>query len=278
MCSTAVTITADATTVRVASPYNPDFAPAAKRLGGRWEPTTRTWLFDLRDEARVRDLCRRIYGTDGTVATGDLVTLRLTATCDVASDVHGGLYAAGRQIAHASGRDSGARLGGGIVVLSGRVTSGGSVKNWYTVMREGAVVLIRDVPREAAEREIAEWTTRGLGSADIVPEQTPAARPIAVDRAALEAERARLLARLAEIDATLGGDAAPAPAGTQAAAVAAIEPGALALGQVIDGSLFKPDASPAPAGARCAVCGTTHHVAWIAGAGEALCAAHQDDY
>jgi hypothetical protein len=50
------------------------------------------------------------------------------------------------------------------------------------------------------------------------------------------------------------------------------------MGKVIGGQLFKPDASAAPAGARCARCGATEGVAWIAGAGEHLCAQHQDEY
>jgi hypothetical protein len=64
---------------------------------------------------------------------------------------------------------------------------------------------------------------------------------------------------------------------TQAAAIAAlgIDP-IRAGGQVIDGALFKPDASPTTR--ACARCGTTSQVAWIAGAGEALCVKHQDDY
>lgn len=67
--------------------------------------------------------------------------------------------------------------------------------------------------------------------------------------------------------------------GTQAAVVAefGLDPVTLG-GHVIDGMVFKPDATAAPTGSRCARCGTTAAVAWIAGAGEALCARHQDDY
>jgi len=52
--------------------------------------------------------------------------------------------------------------------------------------------------------------------------------------------------------------------------------GDFGLAKNIDGYEFKPDASPTKL--RCARCGTTAGVAWIAGAGEALCYRHQDDY
>ena len=63
--------------------------------------------------------------------------------------------------------------------------------------------------------------------------------------------------------------------GTQASAVAEMMPGALALGHVVDGVMFKPDAHPAHRG-ECARCGRPG--VWISGAAEILCGRHQDDY
>jgi hypothetical protein len=57
--------------------------------------------------------------------------------------------------------------------------------------------------------------------------------------------------------------------------VAALAPGALALGKVgPEGAIYKPDASVTDL--RCARCGAP--AMWIGGAGEALCYRHQDDY
>ena len=69
-------------------------------------------------------------------------------------------------------------------------------------------------------------------------------------------------------------DCATVHPGTQAAAVAAMAPGAMALAKPGPGGLYKPDASPTDL--RCARCGRP--AMWIAGAGEALCVRHQDDY
>lgn len=55
--------------IHVSSPYHPDFPPAARQLGGKWDSDV--WVFDARDDARVRGLCCDIYGTDGDVGADD---------------------------------------------------------------------------------------------------------------------------------------------------------------------------------------------------------------
>lgn len=186
MSTQHVSITTTDSQVRVRSPYNTWFAPAARKLGGNWvEPD---WVFDRRDEDRVRALCLQLYGTDGF--RSDLCTVRVTYDADE-RELQGPLTVNGRIVAQARGRDSGARLGEGVVLLSGSFTSGGSMKNWTTRAGSGgAVVLVRDFPRAAAE---------ALAGSDVTIE--PEA-PL-IDREALAAERERLVARLAEIDALL---------------------------------------------------------------------------
>jgi hypothetical protein len=184
-----VSITVNSTTLAVKSPYNSEFVATAKRYGGKWSGGQ--WVFDARDEERVRELCKKVYGSDGL--TADLCTIRAKFTAN-ASVGGGPIEIAGRTIARAHGRDSGARLGEGVVLLEGKFGSGGSMKNWATfVGRNGAVVLVRDFPRAQAERLIAE----GADWISIEPEAPP------LDRAALEAERDRLSARIAEINALL---------------------------------------------------------------------------
>lgn len=187
-----VTIAKTGSNITVTAEYNSRFVAHAKDLGGKWESPC--WVFDARDEQRVRDLCRDVYGTDGV--TADLVTLRIEWMEDGAAPcapigVHG------RTIARAYGRDTGAKLGDGIVLLEGGFDSGGSQRNWKTTVDAGTVVLVRDFPAAAAKRLIAkqkETDTRVYS----IEEETPV-----VDRGALAAERERLLARIAEIDGLL---------------------------------------------------------------------------
>jgi len=121
-----VTIQIDSSKLSVKAPYHPDFPAKARSLGGKWDNVM--WNFDARDETRVRALCMEIYGEDDASAA-DLVTARVHVNKSW-WECNKGLYFAGRCIAYATGRDSGARLGGGVVVLNGKFSSGGSAKNW----------------------------------------------------------------------------------------------------------------------------------------------------
>src|SRR5215212_9422329 len=48
--------------IAVSSPYHPSFPPRARQLGGTWDAGRLIWLFDPRDEERVRGLCEEVYG------------------------------------------------------------------------------------------------------------------------------------------------------------------------------------------------------------------------
>jgi len=150
---TPVAIETTGATTRVRSPYNSLFVAFAKSRGGRWDATSRAWVFDARDESAVRDECLRVYGNDGT-RSASLVDLRISwpegghASCEA-------LGIAGRTIAAATSRDSGARQGEGVVVLEGGFRSSGSARNWRTEALPGTVVVVRDLPRPLVESILA---------------------------------------------------------------------------------------------------------------------------
>lgn len=191
-----VTITNDGRTVTLSAPFDPAFPAKARKIGGRFDPAPlKVWRFDARDEQRVRALAREFWGTDGSDADEPTVTVRVPLTP---------IYAwreqeyrlAGRRLAWRAGRDEQVRLADGVVVVAGEFPSrGGSVRNPslgdYGDKLEEIVLEVRDVPRSVAEKMRAE-------QADATVLDAPA-----VDREALQAERAQLAARLAEIDALL---------------------------------------------------------------------------
>lgn len=185
--STVTIETADGTTT-VRSPYHPDWPGKAHALGGKFRQGV--WVFDARDEDRIRALARSIYGTDGTPEPGGTVSVRVEVS-DARGDRGGrpaSLYVAGRLIATRFHRDEQPRLGDGVVLLAGGFTASAGSHNYIELgPRDGTVVEIRDVPRAMA-------VEHGL---EIVDNDEP-------DRDALLAERERLSARLAEIDAILG--------------------------------------------------------------------------
>ncbi|HEX4185032.1 MAG TPA: DNA repair protein RadC [Stellaceae bacterium] len=55
----------------VGTPYHPNFPARARLLGGDWDALRHVWIFDAREDERVRSLCREIYGTDGLVPIAD---------------------------------------------------------------------------------------------------------------------------------------------------------------------------------------------------------------
>lgn len=183
----------------VTTPYNPDFVRRVKALGGKWDSSSRTW--QVREEAveGVRAAMQAVYGrTDAEPAATVTVVVKtkwaLSALC-------GPFCLFGKVIARAYGRDSGAKVGDDVAFLAGQPTSSGSAKNWTTLIPGDAVIEIYGVAEDFARREIARLNAAGedMGyTAEIKGEAH-------IDREALQAERERLLARLAEIDKILGG-------------------------------------------------------------------------
>lgn len=193
-----VKITETNGTVEVASPYHPAFPPAARMLSGKFNRGSSVWVFPASQLGRVRELCQDIYGTDGTAQ--ELVTVRVVVEpISRKSDCQ--LYIAGRKVASVSGRDSGARLGDGIVLLEGAFSSGGSMKNPGLFAREGTTIEILDLPKAKAD-ELVAGEEAYVASAEIVGETT-------LDVDALKEERERLQARIGEIDALLADHSAP---------------------------------------------------------------------
>lgn len=187
--SAGVSISKTGSSVRVVAPYNKGFVDDARLLAGRWEKPA--WVFDALVETQVREACMSWYGSDGVI----------TRTCTVRVNFpphfskNGPIRLGGRPIAEAIGRAAGVTLGRDVILLSGGFGSAGSYAHPRTVVdEEGATVLLRDFPTARAELLIAK-PQRGI-VVTIVPE-------VAMDAEALTAERGRLMARLAEIDALL---------------------------------------------------------------------------
>ena len=61
----AVSIAEQGDRIVVGAPYHPNFPARARLLGGDWDALRHVWIFDAREDARVRSLCREIYGADG---------------------------------------------------------------------------------------------------------------------------------------------------------------------------------------------------------------------
>lgn len=184
-------ITVENGTAKVFTPYHKMFVENIKNIGGRkWCPSEKCWTVPESEIGTVRKYMQEVFGeTDLPDAEGK-VTVKVTFTADAIAE-RGAVVLFGKTIARAIGRDSGARVGDEATLIEGKIDSGGSARNWRTVVEEGTTFTVRNVPRAALEMDTEyDVTTEILEEAKI-------------DRAALEEEKERLLARLAEIEKLL---------------------------------------------------------------------------
>ena len=171
------------------TPYNAEFVKRIKAAGGRW--TMDCWVVSDRAEEIVEKIMMEIFGENGKTAV-ETVNVRVTVKPGYClTGYQSGASLFGRPVAKAWGRDSGAKVCDGVCFEKGAPTSGGSVKNWKTLIDEGTVFLMYDVPRAIVEREIG---TPSLEDVEVEIIKT------GISREALEAEKSQLLARLAEIE------------------------------------------------------------------------------
>lgn len=187
-----IAITETGTKIDVTAPYHPEANADYRDLGGRFQRDTKTWRFDARDLDRVRDVLVKHFGRDDR-EPASTVTARITLPWKVSEPE---LRMFGRVIASRRGRDAAVRLGEDVVLISGKFSHrGGSMKYPEIGEADDVVLEVRDIP---------------AGHADLDDEDVELVGDAAVDVDALLAERERLLARLAEIDAQL-----PEPEGTE---------------------------------------------------------------
>lgn len=121
-------------TIEVVTPYNREFVEKARNLRGKWNSAKSAWVFDDSIEEYVKQALIDCYGTTGEGPI-EYCSLLIKKHTDQADKDAVELF--GRTIAKAYGRDSGAKLGDGIVWIDGTYDSGGSVKNWRTDVYSG---------------------------------------------------------------------------------------------------------------------------------------------
>lgn len=182
------------TKIIVQSPYNSLFVEQARKLAGKFKDCPKRWEFDIRDEAEVLEACYLHYGEDGI--RNDKCNVQITFH-ETFSEYHGALTILGYPLARAFNRDSGAKVGDGVLIKEGGFDSGGSMKNWTTKAYAGTVIVLRDISKPLVQLFIDE------------NRYDPEAVTIEIleEYSDLAAEKAKLLARVAEIDAQLNAQA-----------------------------------------------------------------------
>lgn len=190
---TDITIVVEGESAYLTAPYNANANTSYRNIGGQWDRGRRAWRFAARDVELVRDVLREHFGRDDRPTRVVDVRVNLEEICDGREDE---LWFGGRLVARRPSRDAHVRLGADVVVIQGEFApAGGSIRYPELGPVDGMVLEVRDVP--ADHPDLAQDGVTVLGSDD-TPELTEETR------AALEEERAALLARLAEIESLLG--------------------------------------------------------------------------
>ncbi len=185
---TTYAVSKTGTQLVVVTPYNPSFIAAAKaQLGGRWNGAA--WIFDIRDQTEVMAMLKKYYDWKPGMA---LVSVKVYVEAEQRYS-RSPFVMLGRALVSAWGRDGGARLGLGVRLHAGAVTSGGSVKYWETVIRAGTELVVHDVPEGMARSYVD-----GTRSKEQIRVELFRTIPV-LDVVALTSESEGLILRIAEI-------------------------------------------------------------------------------
>ena len=111
--------------------YNRNLIDECHKLGGKWDGDEKAWVFSGLVSDKVDELDEKYNSKP--------IAVELTFNSEL-YEYGGPVTLAGFEIAKAYGRDSGAKLANGIALIEGGITSGGSMKNWKTIVKEGSVI------------------------------------------------------------------------------------------------------------------------------------------
>lgn len=189
MTATNINITTEGNTLYLTAPYNPTANADYKGLGARWDGARKSWKFSAADLNPLREVLHDHFGYDDRPIETVTVRVALHGEYDRGD---GDLEMFNRTLASRETRDARVKLAPGVRVVEGSFEgSAGSMRHPALGDLDGIVLEVRDVPAAHADLNDEDVT---IQEAEELPD---------TELAALEAERATLIARLAEIDARL---------------------------------------------------------------------------
>lgn len=174
----------------VYTPYNPDFVKAIKGIGGaKWDSSERCWTIPETAVDAARIIMTEVYGYSD-IKENKTVTLRVIFNERI-SKTRADIVLFGKILAHAYGRDSGAKVGDDVAYIEGGATSGGSAHNWNSIVKEGSVAILSNVNENVYKNEKPEYNI----TVEVINTK--------INEQELLDEKERLLNRIVEIDRLL---------------------------------------------------------------------------
>ncbi|MCB8881253.1 hypothetical protein ACELLULO517_13480 [Acidisoma cellulosilytica] len=172
-----LSVKVETTRLELQAPYHPALPLRARAIGGRWMGAGIGWTFPLSAEAALRALCEDIWAVDGS-PEASAATVDLQIAVDERAPVRrvflayeGPIYLVGREIAASLINRKAARPGRGIRFLEGKPRCVETPSKWSTVIPNGSVFLVRDVPTMAIAR--FRHALAGAGELDVRATKRP---------------------------------------------------------------------------------------------------------
>jgi len=117
--------------------YFPEAISLIKKLGKvSWDSSKKGWIVDSDFESEVKNILVDFYGSDGSFIP-KTINIELTANNDI-DMLKQPVRFAGKVVASAYSRDSGAKTGENVALIEGNINSGGSANNWKTSIEKGS--------------------------------------------------------------------------------------------------------------------------------------------
>lgn len=179
--------------IKVKVPFSSTFNKKAKKLNGKWDNSTRTWNFSLKNLSRVKELCLETYGDDGN----GYEPITLQVNLSQGSFKRGNtICIGGIQLCNRPYRDSRVRLSKNVIVIKGDFLSWGGSCNYPEVTWDDKEELILEVEK-FPKRILDNLTDEDKIGITIIEDNKTE------DREFLLKEKERLLIRITEIDKLL---------------------------------------------------------------------------
>jgi len=176
----------------IETPYNRDFVKQIKLIGSaRWDNTRRLWTVPEEYIDAVRKTMVDVYG-ESDIQRDEKIKITMEFT-DVFYEDRQSVVAFGKTISMAFGRDTGAKIGEDVCYINGEPKSGGSAKNWLSIVPDGSIIELNNVNKSLYEKEADEW--KAVAKVTIKNSESKIGE--------LMNEKEQLLKRIAKIDAEI---------------------------------------------------------------------------
>lgn len=192
-----VNVKIEGNSIMVKSPYDKTFISEIKRLGGKWDAPY--WVVDIRQEERVKEILRDVYGEDGAVTSSedeDMVDLKLTGCAWDNAEAVNEMRLGNRLIAARRMRDAAVYFGNEVTCIAGKFKASGGSSKYPLVAPEDPDALVFEVYNVSRNLYNKVKDREGVSLlSDTNPSKT--------EKEKLLEEKAKLLVRLKEIESEL---------------------------------------------------------------------------